>query len=227
MNPVSKAKIGCLPPDLSVSGWVQGEATNFEKLAGRVVLVEMFQVNCPGCFLYSLPQAIDLHQRYADQGLAVLAVATAFEDFDKNTLQNLVSLTETGQLIGETLRVLTEQGQTRNGRWRYRLPFPVAMDRLVKMEKPVTDQAVEQFIQQKLPDIAAHSSDYRQQIRRRVLNYLQSLEFRAETFERFDLQGTPSHVLVDKQGILLACRFGAFPELESLVRQLIADPVPA
>ena len=63
---------------LHLSDWVQGQPTNLDQLLGRVVLIEVFQVNCPGCFLYSLPQAIDLHQRYYDKGLSVIGMATAF-----------------------------------------------------------------------------------------------------------------------------------------------------
>ena len=215
--------LGQIAPPLCVSEWVQGEPCDLEQLRGQVVLIEVFQVNCPGCFLYSLPQAIALHQNYYDQGLAVLGLATAFEDFDKNTLANLRLLLETGEVIGETMRMLNEYGQLKSGRWPLRIPFPVAMDCLIKAEKPVSERAVHNFIQQKLPDISEHSVDYQQKIRQRVVDYLETLDFRAETFNRFDLQGTPSHILIDKQGVLRACRFGEFPELEIQVRQLIAE----
>ncbi len=46
-----KAQIGQKAPQLSVSAWVQGMELNFDQLLGQVVLVEVFQVNCPGCFL--------------------------------------------------------------------------------------------------------------------------------------------------------------------------------
>ena len=61
--------------------------TNIDKLAGNVVVVEVFQVNCPGCFLYGLPQAISLYEKFKDKNVKVLGVATAFEDYDKNTLK--------------------------------------------------------------------------------------------------------------------------------------------
>jgi glutathione peroxidase-family protein len=76
-------------PNLSVSEWIQGKPTNIDKERGNVVLVEVFQVNCPGCFTHGIPQAIDMHMKYYRDGLRVLGVATAFEDFDKNTLDNL------------------------------------------------------------------------------------------------------------------------------------------
>jgi hypothetical protein len=50
---------------------------------------------------------VDLYQRYSDHGLSVLGAATAFEDFDKNNLENLTHLIETGEVIGETHRMLT------------------------------------------------------------------------------------------------------------------------
>ncbi|MDD1626814.1 MAG: redoxin domain-containing protein, partial [Methylococcaceae bacterium] len=106
-----KAQIGQKAPLLQVSDWVQGEPCVFDQLSGRVVLLEVFQVNCPGCFLYALPQAIDLYQRYSDQGLSVFGVATAFEDFDKNNLENLTRLIEKGEVVGETHRMLSQQGK--------------------------------------------------------------------------------------------------------------------
>ncbi len=215
--------LGQIAPPLSVSTWVQGHPVNFEQLLGNVVLVEVFQVNCPGCFLYSLPQAIELHQRYVEQGLIVLGVATAFEDFDKNTLENLQRLIESGEVAGETLRVLNDYGQLHDGRWQYPIPFPVAMDRLIKTGQEVHDSDVERFIRQRLPDFTKHTGHQQTQARQRVLQYLQGLEYRAESFERFKLQGTPSHILVDKQGVLRACRFGQYSELETDIQRFLAE----
>ena len=47
-----KAKIGEKSPNLKVSEWVQGIPTNFDQEKDHIVLVEVFQVNCPGCFMY-------------------------------------------------------------------------------------------------------------------------------------------------------------------------------
>ncbi|MGR8931260.1 MAG: TlpA family protein disulfide reductase [Gammaproteobacteria bacterium] len=206
---------------MSVSEWLQGSATGFDRLSGKVVLVEVFQINCPGCFIYSLPNAIELYERYGEKGLVVLGIATAFEDFDKNTVENLRLLLEMGEVIGETKRVLSLFGRLREGRWPFRIPFPVAVDKLTKMDKPVSEQYVNDFIREQLPDISGYSKDYQQRLRQRVFDYLQSLEYRAETFERFQLQGTPSQILVDRQGVLRACRFGEFPELEDVILQYL------
>ena len=105
------ATIGAKAPNLDVSTWVQGKPTNIEGEKGNVVLVEVFQVNCPGCFLYGIPEAIDIYRKYRDRGLTVLGLATAFEDFDKNNLENLQKLVTTGEVIGETYRAFSSSGQ--------------------------------------------------------------------------------------------------------------------
>ena len=104
------ATIGIKAPNLQVSTWVQGKPTNIDNEKGNVVLVEVFQVNCPGCFLYSIPETIDIYRKYNDKGLTVLGIATAFEDFDKNNLENLQKLLSTGEVIGETYRAFSSTG---------------------------------------------------------------------------------------------------------------------
>lgn len=217
------ARIGHKAAPLVIGEWLQGEAGNFEQWLGKVVLVEVFQVNCPGCFLHALPRAIELHRRYASQGLLVRAVATAFEDFDKNTVENLRLLLDSGEVIGETKRLLELYGQLQQGRWPHRLPFPVAMDQLTKLDKPLDDESVDGFIRLRLADFQKHSSERQRQLKQQVAEYLLAMEYRAETFERFALQGTPSHLLVDKAGLLRACRFGEFADLEDSIRQLLAE----
>jgi len=220
---MNTACLGQKAPLLSVSDWVQGKPVNFDQLLGRVVLVEVFQVNCPGCFLYALPQATKLHQRYADQGLSVLGVATAFEDFDKNTLENLIHLAATGEVIGETLRILSEHGLLTDGHLPYRIPFPLGMDRLQKCGNEVTEIDINDFIQSRIPDFALQPEHYQQQLRLRVEKYLHDLIYQAETFERFKLKGTPSHILVDKQGLLRDCAFGDYPDLEARIVALLHE----
>jgi len=218
-----KAQIGQKAPLLQVSDWVQGEPCVFDQLSGRVVLLEVFQVNCPGCFLYALPQAIDLYQRYSDQGLSVFGVATAFEDFDKNNLENLTRLIEKGEVVGETHRMLSQQGKLIADRLPFRIPFPVAMDRLQKRQANITQDEIAAFINQRIPNFEQQTETWQQKIRQQVEHYFQSLTYHAETFELFDLKGTPSHILVDKQGLLRDCGFGTHPDLEERVLALLRE----
>jgi thiol-disulfide isomerase/thioredoxin len=220
-----KAKIGQKAPPLSVSAWVQGEPVNFDDLSGQVVLVEVFQLNCPGCFLYSLPQAVNLYRKYSNHGLSVVGVATAFEDFDKNNLENLNRLSEKGEVVGETLRALRQQGEltAEENRLSYRIPFPLAMDRLTRHQGDMTGNDIEDFIKDRIPNFEQEPEPHQQQIRQQVQHYFESLTYHAETFETFELRGTPSHILVDKQGRLRDCAFGAYPELEEHIKELLEE----
>ena len=83
--------------------------------------------------MYGIPEAINIYNKYRDDGVRVLGIATAFEDFDKNTFENLKMLAETGQVIGETQKALSMYGQLKEGgKIPYKIPFPLAMDNLVK-----------------------------------------------------------------------------------------------
>ncbi len=220
---MTKASIGQKAPLFSVSDWVQGEPTNFDQLKGNVVLVEVFQVNCPGCFLYALPQAVDLHERYSNDGLVVLGIATAFEDFDLNTLDNLRKLVNHGEVVGETFHTLSQHGVLEDWRLPYRIPFPLAMDKLVKRDVEVNDAEITAFIAEHMPDFNQKDKTYQENIIHQVRAYLQKLEFSAQTFEMYNLKGTPSHILVDKKGILRDCTFGSQPNLERLIQGLLHE----
>jgi AhpC/TSA family len=220
---LTKARIGQKAPLFSVSDWVQGGPANFDQLTGRVVLVEVFQVNCPGCFLYALPQAVDFHQRYSSLGLTVLGIATAFEDFDLNTLENLVKLVKNGEVIGETLHRLNQHDVLEKGHLPYRIPFPLAMDSLIKQDGEVSEENITAFIDEQLPVFEEQPETYREKILEQVRTYLQKLEYHAQTFEMYNLKGTPSHILVDKEGILRDCAFGSHPELEKQIQDLLLE----
>jgi hypothetical protein len=185
--------------------------------------VEVFQVNCPGCFLYALPQAIHLHHRYVDNGLAVLGIATAFEDFELNTLENLHKLINHGEVIGETLRMLNQHGVLKEGRLPYSIPFPVAMDKLVQREAEISHDDVIAFINEQLPTFDQQPEAHRQQIINQARTYLEKLPYRPQTFELFNLKGTPSYILVDRQGIIRDCGFGTNSDLESQVLMLLEE----
>ncbi len=218
-----KAKIGQKAPLFSVSDWVQGEPTNFDQLLGKVVLVEVFQVNCPGCFLYALPLAIDLHQRYTNNGLVVLGIATAFEDFDKNTLGNLRKLVSHGEVIGETFHMLSQQGVLKDWRLPYQIPFPIAMDKLIQRGRQVSQDEIIAFIYERIPDFAQQPEAPREKVITQVRAYLEKLDYHAQTFEQFNLKGTPSHILVDRNGILSDCAFGSQPGLEQQIQDLLHE----
>jgi len=217
------ATIGSPCPNLQVSKWVQGKPTNIDAERGNVVLVEVFQVNCPGCFMYGIPEAIRIYDKLKDRGVKVLGIATAFEDYDKNTVNNLELLLNNGLVIGETYRALAQYGQLRDGnRLTYSIPFPVAMDKLVKQSAVLSQSRVMDFIETNVPDFRSMPEKDKVVLIDRVKNYLKNKEYSARTFEEFALRGTPSAIVIDRKGILRQTTFGATGVLEKTIEQLVS-----
>ena len=215
--------IGERAPNLKISKWVQGMDTNFDKEGDNVKLVEVFQVNCPGCFFYGIPEAINIYNKYKSEGLTVLGLATAFEDYDKNTLENLELLLTTGEVIGDTKQGLSQYNQLDSGKLQYKIPYPVAMDSLLKNNEEPSQEKMNGFINNQIPNFDSQPQEYKDKIYDRVKEYYKSKEFSAETFEMFSLQGTPSTILVDRKGSLRDVSFGQNSNLESMVKTLIGE----
>lgn len=213
--------IGAPAPDIQVDTWVQGVPVNFSTLTGRVVLVEVFQVNCPGCFVHALPQVLHLHQTYQDRGLTVIGLATAFEDFDKNTLPALQRLVTTGELSGDPLQQLGKAGLLDGNKLDYTLPFPIAMDLLIENHKKADEAAILSLIHSQLPDYTDWPDERRQPVYEKARAYLQAKTHCAQTFEMYRLLGTPSSILVDREGILRDVSFGYVNHLEKSINDLL------
>ena len=215
--------IGEKAPNLKLGKWVQGMDTNFDKEGDNVKLVEVFQVNCPGCFMHSIPEIINIYKKYRTEGLSVFGLATAFEDYDKNTLENLEMLLTTGEVVGDTRQALAQYGQLDNGKLQFKIPYPVAMDSLVKEGEEPSMEKMTAFINKQIPNFESQPDEYKNQIYARVKEYYKSKEYTAETFEMYSLQGTPSTILVDRKGILRDVSFGSTANLESMVQKLLDE----
>ncbi len=93
---------------LDVSEWVNAEPIDVTDLRGRVVVVEAFQMLCPGCVSHGLPQAVRIHRTFAREDVVVLGLHTVFEHH---------------AVMGpDALRAFVSE---------YKIPFPVGVDRPV------------------------------------------------------------------------------------------------
>ena len=216
-------QIGQKAPNLKVSKWVQGMDTNLDEQNDNIVVVEVFQVNCPGCFMYGIPESIEIYNKYKSEGVSVLGMATAFEDFDKNTLENLQLLLETGETVGETKKMLSQYGEAQGDKISYKIPYPIAMDSLIKQSGEASKEKMDSLIKKQIPNFDEQPEDYRNQINDRVKDYFVSKEFSAETFEMYALPGTPSSILVDRKGILRDITFGQNGLLEPKIQALLNE----
>jgi len=92
------------------------------------------------------------------------------------------------------------------------------MDKIIKHKKEITHNEIAMFIEQHIPDFIHQNEHEKKQIRQKVLSYLQSRLSSAETFKLYNFQGTPSHIVINKKGILKACEFGHFSDLGTRIQ---------
>jgi AhpC/TSA family len=217
-------KTGSPAAELKVSEWVQGGPITLKDHQGKVIVIEVFQVNCPGCFIYGIPEAIDTYQKYKSNEVVVLGLATAFEDFDKNTLENLKLLLKDKKVIGETLITLTYQSKLLNeGKLTYNIPFPVGMDMLVKEKLPIKNKRIMEFVNTNVLDFDLYHQKDKDQIISRVKSYLETKPYSPLTFEEYSLKGTPSTIFIDKKGILRETTFGSTGLMATTVEKLLSE----
>ena len=132
-------------PELKVTRWLNTpEPLSLDSLQGRVVLIEAFQMLCPGCVSHGLPQAKRVSETFSRDDVVVLGLHSVFEHHD-------------AQGRPEALAAFLHE---------YRIAFPVGIDRPSEAEG--------------IP----------------------------ETMAAYRLQGTPTLILIDRQGRLRKQAFG-------------------
>ncbi len=137
-------------PELQVSTWLNTPAPlSLEALRGKVVLVEAFQMLCPGCVSHALPQATRVAETFSSEDVVVIGLHTVFEHHEAQG-------TETA------LKAFLHE---------YRLRFPVAID----MPSPSS----------RVP----------------------------RTMAAYGMRGTPTLLLIDREGRLHNQTFGAVQDL--------------
>lgn len=96
-----------LAPELHVKDWLNTkQLITLESLRGKVVLIEAFQMLCPGCVSHGLPQASKVAQLFNPDDVAVLGLHTVFEHHE-------------AQGTKTALEAFLHE---------YRIPFPVGID---------------------------------------------------------------------------------------------------
>ncbi|MDJ0879718.1 MAG: TlpA disulfide reductase family protein [Halieaceae bacterium] len=150
-------------PDWVVSAWLNTpEALGPQSFPGRIVVLEAFQMLCPGCVSHGLPTLQRVRDSFKPEDVAVVGLHTVFEH---HAIQ--------GQR--EALEAFIHE---------YRLDFPIGIDR--------------QRQGQRLP----------------------------ETMAAYELRGTPSFVIFDREGRHRHQHFGIGSDLAlgALIGQLLAEP---
>ncbi|KAM3094426.1 hypothetical protein ACKFKG_16340 [Phormidesmis sp. 146-35] len=173
-------------------------------------LLFVFQVNCPGCFIYGFPLVNKLYWKYRRLGLNILGLSTAFEDFQYNTAANTELLLTEMKLVGATRQALGEfYSQT--------IDFPVAVDQFTTGAALVTSENIE-ISTEAIPDFDRLPTSEQAALRQKVNTYLQRHTQTSATFTLNHLPGTPTFLLVDQNLQLLDGWFGHMLETAVIER---------
>ncbi|HEX7303063.1 redoxin domain-containing protein [Lentzea sp.] len=165
MSPLLSPPSGLLSPapPWETTAWFNSDPLDLGRLRGRVVVLEAFQMLCPGCVTHALPQATRLARTFGDE-LAVVGLHTVFEHHKAMTPVSLKAFLH-----------------------EYRITFPVGVD--------------------------APGDEHPTPV----------------TFGRYRMRGTPTTVLIDRDGVLRAQKFGAVDDmaLASAVTRLLDGTAPS
>jgi hypothetical protein len=75
-----------LAPPIEAVAWLNATAPQtLDGLRGRVVVLEAFQMLCPGCVAHGLPQATRVFETFSHDDVAVIGLHTVFEHHEAQT----------------------------------------------------------------------------------------------------------------------------------------------
>ena len=120
-------------PELAVTHWFNtGDNPTLADLRGEVVVIETFQMLCPGCVSHGLPQAKRIQQNFGDD-VTLLGLHTVFEHHDAMTPVSLEAFLHEYQItfpVGVDAHAPGATTPITMGRYRLRgTPSLVVIDR--------------------------------------------------------------------------------------------------
>ena len=85
-------------PEWVVSEWIRGPETSLADLKGQVVVIDFFQLWCPGCNRFSIPLMGEWEKIFAEEiaaeKLALISIHTVFEGHSYQTPERLKGYVE-------------------------------------------------------------------------------------------------------------------------------------
>ena len=179
------------------------EVLNASYELGDFNLMMVFQVNCPGCFMYGFPLMHYIQKQFCGK-MSVMAMSTAFEDFELNTPENTKMLISEGEFVGETLKAHQRTPLT----WQ-KPDFPILIDQQVSREVLTDPLFIDSIIQSReewidLPD------DTKAELVTSITNYFGQLSECGYTFAANMMRGTPTFILFNASMNVLLHWFGHY-----------------
>ncbi|MCH7504742.1 TlpA family protein disulfide reductase [PVC group bacterium] len=90
MNSPQAAQVGQQASQWVVSEWVNSEPISLDQLKGKVVVIDFFQLWCPGCNRFSIPLMLQWEKKYKNAAdVQLVGIHTVFEGHDYQTAERL------------------------------------------------------------------------------------------------------------------------------------------
>jgi peroxiredoxin len=106
-------------PEFQVSQWFNTDKElKLEDFRGKVLVIEAFQMLCPGCVAHGIPLVQSVQRTFSPEHVAVIGLHTVFEHHDAMTPVSLAAFLH-----------------------EYRITFPVGVDAASETDLPKTMQA--------------------------------------------------------------------------------------
>lgn len=100
-TPALSLPAGTPAPEWDIAEWINSEPVRLHDLRGQVVVIDFFQLWCPGCKSFSIPLTLRWEKEFAEDIAAdrmkIVSIHTVFEGHDHQTVDRLRSFVqETG-----------------------------------------------------------------------------------------------------------------------------------
>ena len=105
----------------------------------------------------------------------------------------------------------------------YKIPFPIAWDKIYPADPLKAKDNAKKMIDRDFPNFSQLPESTQKKINDQVMAYYKDKKFSAGTFENYQLRGTPSTLLIDKNGTLRGKWFGSGFGLETEIEKLLNE----
>jgi len=97
-TPLRALPVGMLAPEWDIAEWINSEPVRLSDLKGQVVVIDFFQLWCPGCKSFSIPLTLqwekDFANEIANDQMKIVSIHTVFEGHQHQTIERLRKFVE-------------------------------------------------------------------------------------------------------------------------------------
>lgn len=92
-TPSLSLPVGTPAPEWDIATWINSEPVRLADLRGQVVMIDFFQLWCPGCKSFSIPLTLQWEKEFADEiandRMKIVSIHTVFEGHEHQTVERL------------------------------------------------------------------------------------------------------------------------------------------